>query len=119
VRESRNLQIWHKARALVNEIYTSTRGFPADELYGLRAQLRRATVSVMANIAEGAGRGTDPEFARFLRIALGSAAEVETLLVIAADQGMLPADAALRLNEQIDEIRRMGTRLDQVLRASR
>ena len=69
----------------------------------------------MANIAEGAGRDSDREFARFLRIALGSAAEVETLLIVALDLGLLDSHTFQSLNGELDDIRKMGTRLLQVI----
>jgi four helix bundle protein len=115
VREIQNLKIWHRGRGFVSSIYTASRSFPTDERYGLTSQLRRAAVSVVANIAEGAGRDSDREFARFLRIALGSAAEVETLLVVGFDLGLLEKTTFQKLSDELDEIRRMGTRLLQVV----
>lgn len=69
--------------ALVKQVYSVTRDFPKDELYGLTSQARRAAVSIPANLAEGVGRGGNAELARFAQIALGSAYELETLLQIA------------------------------------
>jgi len=84
-----NLEAWQKALALVKSIYTTTSTFPKAELYGLTSQMRRAAVSIPSNIAEGAARETTPEFLRFLYIARGSLAELETQLLIAADLGYL------------------------------
>lgn len=72
---------------LTKDVFVYTRRFPETEKYGLTSQLTRAAVSIPSNIAEGSGRGTDKDFSRFLNIALGSAFEVETQLLISADFG--------------------------------
>lgn len=79
----RNLQIWIDAIEIADTTYTITDNFPHTELYGLSSQMQRAAVSIASNIAEGAGRDSDKDFAHFLNIALGSAYELETQLVIA------------------------------------
>jgi len=66
MQDFRNLEVWHLAHELTREIYRTTARFPLDELFGLISQLRRAAVSVAANLAEGAGRGSDKDFARFV-----------------------------------------------------
>jgi len=81
VRNFEDLQVWQKARALAGEIYRSTEGSPRSEQFGLTAQMRRAGVSVMSNIGEGCGRRSNAEFARFLRIAMGSASELRAQLI--------------------------------------
>jgi four helix bundle protein len=83
IKSFRDLAIWNRSIELSVEIYTFTRSFPADELYGLRSQLRRAAVSIASNIAEGRGRNTKGEFIQFLGIAKGSNNEVQTQLEIA------------------------------------
>lgn len=90
----RELIAWQKAMVLAERVYDITRSFPADERFGLTNQLRRASVSVASNIAEGHGRQSKADFTRFLRIALGSVREIETQLILAerlemADQGQL------------------------------
>jgi four helix bundle protein len=80
VQDYRNLKVWKLAIALARETYQATSGFPSDERFKLRAQIRSAASSVPANIAEGRARGRDREFAYFLRIALGSATELESHL---------------------------------------
>lgn len=80
------LDVWQNAIALSNRIYAVTRTFPADELYGLRSQIRRAAVSMAANIAEGSGRATDRDFSRFIEIAFGSLMEAVSHLHIALHQ---------------------------------
>lgn len=78
-----NLDAWKKSITFAIFIYTLTKKFPRDELYGLTSQIRRAAISVSSNIAEGAGRGTKKDFLRFIMIALGSLNEVESQLYIA------------------------------------
>jgi four helix bundle protein len=83
-RNYRDLLVWQKGIDLVVEIYLLARKFPKEEVYGLKTQIQRAVVSIPSNIAEGQGRGASPaEFARFLRIAQGSLAEVDTQLEVA------------------------------------
>jgi four helix bundle protein len=86
----RDLDVWQKAMNWTEAVYTSSRRFPQEERFGLTSQLRRAAVSVAANIAEGAERAGTAEFLQFLSIACGSLAESETLLVLAERFGMLP-----------------------------
>lgn len=89
-REERNhqrLRAWQESMALVEHIYQATADFPPDERFGLVSQLRRAAVSVPSNIAEGAARGSDADFIRFLYIARGSLSEVDTQLQIAERLG--------------------------------
>jgi len=81
----RNLRIWHEGLAVVKECYALTTRWPKGELFGLTAQVRRAAVSIPCNLAEGRGRGTNAEMARFGQIALGSVYELDTLLQIAED----------------------------------
>jgi four helix bundle protein len=83
------LDVWHDAIALSSRVYTATRSFPKEELYGLQSQLRRAAVSVSANIAEGSGRSTDREFVRFIEIAFGSLMETVSHLTIALRQAFI------------------------------
>ena len=74
----KELRVWKEAIVLAKLVYESSAQFPQEEKYGLKSQVNRAAVSVPSNIAEGAGRGSNKEFAQFLKIALGSAFEVET-----------------------------------------
>ena len=107
---SRNYQdliAWQKAMDFVEAVYLVTREFPADERYGLTSQLRRAAVSVPSNIAEGQGRGSDPELVRFLRVAHGSLRETETQLLIAQRLGYLDATGTGPLFALCGEIGRL------------
>lgn len=85
------MRAWTAAHGLALEAYNVTRPFPKSELYGLTSQIRRSAASVSANIAEGCGRGSRLDFARFLQIARGSASELEYHFVLAADLGLLDA----------------------------
>ena len=79
----RDLLIWQKAMHLVTKIYSETNSFPREELFGLTSQVRRCTISIPSNIAEGFGRETNKEFSRFLNIAISSLFEFQTQLEIA------------------------------------
>lgn len=85
MKDFRKLQVWEKAHRLTLDVYRVTRNFPKAELYGPTSQMRRAASSIPTNIAEGCGRGSDGELARFSQIAMGSASELEYLLVLARD----------------------------------
>ncbi|MDD4333302.1 MAG: four helix bundle protein [Patescibacteria group bacterium] len=83
IQSYKDLIVWQKSINLVVEIYKLTNFFPREELYGLTNQMRRSSVSIPSNIAEGRGRGTAKDFIQFLRIALGSTNELETQIIIA------------------------------------
>jgi four helix bundle protein len=87
--EYTELEVWKAARVLVNSIYQTSKSFPKEELYGLTSQIRRCSVSIPSNIAEGCGRRTSADTIQFLHIARGSLYELETQLFIALDQGYL------------------------------
>ncbi len=88
MQDFRKLSVWEKSHQLTLAIYRATEQFPQSELYGLRSQLRRASASIAANIAEGCGRGSSCDFGRFLDIAAGSGSEVEDHLILAGDLGL-------------------------------
>jgi four helix bundle protein len=85
----RNLRVWRDAHETVLAVYRSSARFPKDEQYGLTSQLRRAAMSVALNLAEGCARGTDPDFARFVRMAMGSASETEYASLLAFELGYM------------------------------
>jgi four helix bundle protein len=107
VRDYRKLKVWEKAHQLTLEVYKASQKMPSYELYGLTAQMRRAAVSIPANIAEGYGRSGDPEFSRFLRIAQGSSSELSYHLLVCSDLGYLDHRLVDRLADLVDEIQRM------------
>lgn len=117
VRNFRELKVWTKAHHVTLQLYKATRSFPREELYGLTSQIRRSAASMGANIAEGCGRGSRREFAHFLRVATGSASELEYHLVLAADLGVLQKDLHEHLTERVTEVRRMLTGLIRTLMA--
>ena len=87
----KRLAVWRSAHTLVLDVYQQTSTFPRHELFGLTAQMRRAAVSIAANIVEGQGRRGDREFARFVTMSLGSVSELEYFLLLAKDLGYLHA----------------------------
>lgn len=113
----RDLMVWEKAHKLTLEVYRLTKEFPKEEQYGITSQIRRASSSIPANIAEGCGRGSDADLARFLQIAMGSASEVEYHALLARDLNMLNEDNYKRINDQVCEVKRMLASFLQKLRA--
>ena len=111
MRGHKDLIAWQKAMELVTEIYSATRTFPKEELYGLVSQLRRAAVSVPSNLAEGYSRNSRNEFHHFVRQARGSLAEIETQVEIAKNLNYVPVEICTALTERIDEVGRLLTGL--------
>ncbi|MBC8334882.1 MAG: four helix bundle protein [Anaerolineales bacterium] len=107
MRDFKKIQVWQKSHEFTLKIYKLTANFPKDERFGLVSQMRRATASTPTNIAEGAGRDTQKEFARFVHIASGSASEVEYLLLLAHELGYISAEEYPLLEKDILEIKRM------------
>lgn len=119
MKDFKNLKVWQKSHQLVLSIYRATAAFPKDELYALTNQMRRAGVSIPANIAEGCGRKGDAELARFLHISMGSASELEYLLLLARDLNLLNADSYECLAADATEVKRMLAPFIQKLNADR
>ena len=111
LKDLKELKVWHKAYDLALAIYEASRSFPREEMYGLTSQLRRAAVSIGANIAEGCGRRSDGELVRFLQIARGSASEVEHHLLLARDLKFLQAVTHQDIQKRMQEVQRMLTSL--------
>ena len=101
------LRVWKRSYAFALEMYRATKGFPADERFGIISQLRRAAISVPTNIAEGSKRRTNAEYARFLNIAEGSLAEVENLVMMSRDLSYLSATQSSKLLAEATEIASM------------
>jgi len=115
IRRFTDLRVWQKGIELVKEVYNLTKSFPKDERYGLSMQMRRAAVSIPSNIAEGFRRKYAKEYKQFLRIALGSCAELETQIVIAKELGYADSDKEKELVGSIDYICRMIFNLEKKL----
>ena len=113
MRPHHRLDAWSKAIDLVVDVYKATEGFPKQERYGLTSQIRRAAVSIPANIAEGAGRYSNREFAHFLSNAQGSASELETELIISNRLGYLDETTFTDLVTPLDNIGRLITGLSK------
>ena len=118
MQDFRKLEVWQRSHALTVKIYELTRGFPAEEKFGLTSQLQRAAVSIESNLAEGSSRGRDPDFRRFVPMALGSASEVECQLLRARDLGFLVPALHQALETDVQHLKRMLIRLIQKLMAN-
>jgi len=114
----KDLRVWSKSHELALEIYKSTKGFPKDELYSLTNQIRRASSSIPANIAEGCGKNTSNDFANYLNISLGSANETEYFILLSKDLGYLSSEDYHALDKLVNEIKAMLILLIQKVRTS-
>jgi len=114
----KRLSVWKRAHDLTLGVYRTTVSFPDHERYGLTSQLRRAAVSVVSNIAEGASRRGDRELARFLRVAHASACEVECQLLLSRDLGYLPSEKWIDLHTDCQELGKMLNGLIRSLKSA-
>src|SRR5574337_550909 len=119
MKDFRQLKVWEKSHQLALAIYKVAAQFPKEELYGLTSQIRRASMSVPTNIAEGCGQNTDKGFARFLQVAMGSASETEYQLILARDLEFLPKDLYEKLHTDVEEVKRMLASLLKTIRSER
>ena len=103
----KDLKVWQKSMELVVDVYKSTRLFPKEETFGMVSQMRRSAISIPSNIAEGYGRLYDKETIKFLSIALGSASELETQILISIDLGYISVEESEHIKGKIEEIIRM------------
>lgn len=113
MRDFRNLKVWEKSHGLTLAVYKCTSSFPKQELYGLTSQMRRSSSSISSNIAEGCGRNTQPQFARFLNIAFGSASELEYQLILSKDLKFIDSADFDNLLDNVTEVKRMLSSLVQ------
>ena len=107
MRNYRELEVWEKPHKLTLDLYTLSRRFPKEEVYGLTSQVRRAAVSIGANLAEGCGRRTSAELARFVRIAMGSASELDYHLLLCRDFEFISKEQYDRTVRELVRIRKM------------
>jgi four helix bundle protein len=113
----RDLRVWQAGMDLVESCYRVSQSFPASEQFGLTNQLRRAAISVTANIAEGWGRNTQPEFARFVDISHGSLCEVESLVEVSNRLTLVDSETLKKIVEQANKVGAMQFRLRAKLRS--
>lgn len=119
MRDFRKLKVWEKAHHFTLYVYRITKHFPSDERFGLISQLRTAAASVPTNIAEGCGRDSELELARFMSIAAGSASEVEYQLLLAYDLKFIQYETYKEISQQVGEVKKMLNSFIQKLTANR
>ncbi len=112
----KNLEIWKQSRAFCKDIYEITSSFPEIEKFGLISQLRRASVSIPSNIAEGASRKSNKDFSRFLEITIGSCYEIETQLLIANDLGFIKEESLNPMLIKLEAIIKMTSKFKSTLK---
>lgn len=113
----KDLNVWLKSHQLTLKIYREVVSFPKEENYTLTSQIKRAAYSIPSNIAEGCGRNSNPDLARFLNISLGSANELEYFVLLAKDLDYLSSNQSEVLNKEVNEIKAMLISLIQKVRA--
>jgi len=119
MRNHEDLEVWRKAHGLTLAVYQLTNGFPKSEMFGLSSQIRRAAASIEANLAEGCGRWSDPELARFVRIAMGSASELQCHLLLAKDLGFIDSKVHSGTLVRLTSVRQMLVALLKTVDRSR
>lgn len=116
MKDFREIKVWQKSHQLVLNIYKISCTFPNDEKFGLISPIKRAAISIPTNIAEGCGRNSDPDFARFLEIAYGSANEVDYLLTLSKDLSILDNQSYRNVNTDLMEVKKMLSSLVRKIR---
>jgi four helix bundle protein len=119
LKDFRRQKVWMKSHHLTLEVYKITENFPKSEMFGLTSQMRRACASIPANIAEGCGRDSEADFARFLQITMGSASELEYHILLSHDLGFLKDADYERLIKDAGEVKKMLTSFIKKLKADR
>ena len=117
MKSHKDLDVWKAAIKLAKNIYSLTSTFPKEEMFGMTAQMRRCSISIASNIAEGAARQGDKEFIQFLHVALGSVAELETQLTIAGEVNLADHAVLNSIDEDLIRIRQMLRGLVQSVKA--
>jgi four helix bundle protein len=107
MQDYKSLKVWQKAHQIVINIYKITKLFPKEELFCLVSQIRRAAISIPANIAEGAGRGSRIDFNRFLQISFRSISELEYELMLSNELGYINKDSYKKIEASIEEVKKM------------
>src|SRR5579864_6835008 len=118
MRNYKDLHVWGKAHTLTLAVYKDTQHFPPEERYGLTSQIRRSCSSIPANLAEGCGRRSDGEMARFVQIAMGSGAELSYHLLLAKDLGFVKNEEYAELSSDLDRVMRMLSALSGKIRSA-
>jgi four helix bundle protein len=116
MRDYKDLRVWDEAHRLTLAVYKATQGFPKEERFGLTSQMRRASSSIAANLAEGCGRRSDGEMARFVQIAMGSGAELSYHLLLARDLGFLKDGDYPVLSSAVERVMKMLSALSGKIR---
>ncbi len=111
----KELEIWKRSRLFCSKIHELTSQFPESEKFGLTNQLRRASVSIPSNIAEGSSRNSNKDFSRFLQITLGSAYEIETQLLIASDLNFITVNELENITSELEQIIKMVSKFKSTL----
>lgn len=111
----KNLHIWQKSMDLVDMVYSLTKNFPKEKIYGLTNQVRRSAVSIPSNIAEGAGRNSNSQFQNFLSYSNGSTLELDTQLIISNRQGYINQNDLNEITQLIEDIQKMNYKLQTKL----
>jgi four helix bundle protein len=118
MRNYKDLRVWDEAHRLTLSVYKATQAFPKEERFGLTSQLRRASASIAANLAEGCGRRSDGEMARYVQIAMGSGAELSYHLLLARDLGLLENEEYASLSSAVDRVMKMLSSLSGTIRSA-
>ena len=113
-----DLEVWKLAKTLAVEVYKITKAFPKEDLYGITSQIRRCSLSIPSNLAEGSARGSKKEFARFVMIALGSTAELNTQLLVAKEIGILSETDYNAICTKLGRIGKMLKGLERSMRTN-
>ena len=107
MRDFKKLKVWQRSHQLALDVYKSTKDFPKNEQYGLISQMRRSAVSIPSNIAEGYGKEGQAEFARYLRIAMGSASELEYQLILSHDLKYISRELFQTIEDEVIQLKKM------------